>query len=102
MAEETGDAQEDLSQVDRIVKQHDHAGTKRSTDGARAFEGQRCIQLVKGYEGSRCAAQKDRLKPAIAGNTTGKVDELPQPGAHRNFIDAGTGDMPTEAEEAAA
>ncbi len=53
MAEETGDAQQDAAQIHRVVKQHDHAGTKRGADGARAFKGERRIQLLGRNKGSR-------------------------------------------------
>src|SRR5207249_1032923 len=100
MAEEAGDAQENLVQVDGVIEEHDDTGTQGGADGARAFKGEWSIQLLWSDESARSSAEQHGLKIAAAGNASGKVDELVEGGAHGNFIDAGPRDVPAKTKEA--
>ena len=55
VAEEGGNAQQDALQVDRIVEQHHDAGSQSRSDSARAFEGERRVELARSDERSRRA-----------------------------------------------
>ena len=90
MAKETGDAQQDATEVNRLIKQHDHAGAKTGADGASVFEGERVIQLVWSDKRPGRAPQKNRLQLAVAGYAAGKINQLAQRRSHRNFIEART------------
>src|SRR5438105_14371446 len=52
MSKKGCDTEKDLRKIDRIVKRHDDPGPQRSANRARAFEGERGIELLRGNEGT--------------------------------------------------
>ena len=102
MAEETRDAQQNLAQIDRVIEQHDHAGTQRGADGARAFKSERRIEFVRPDKSSGRAAQKNCLQLAAARHASGKINQLAQRGPHGDFVDAGARHVSAKTKEPGA
>src|SRR5450432_594315 len=57
LAEERGDSEKDLLQIDAVIERHDDAGAERRSDGARAFECQRRIQFRGCFFSARGATE---------------------------------------------
>src|SRR5271165_4690556 len=99
MTKETGDAQQDTTKVNGLIKQHDHTGAKTGADGARVLESEWMIELVWSDECPGRAPQKNRLQLAVTGYAAGKINQLAQRRSHRDFIEAGTRNMSGETKQ---
>src|SRR5258708_35324189 len=78
VAEKFGDAEQDLFQVDTVIKKHDHAGAESSADRARVFEGKPRVEFFGRNKGARRATEQDCLKATAAGNPTGHLHQHTQ------------------------
>src|SRR5439155_19157696 len=78
VAEEGGDAQDGVLEIDRVVEQHHDARSERGADGARALERQRYFDLGGGDEYAGRAAEQDRLHRPAAAHAPREIDELLQ------------------------
>src|SRR5262245_14158209 len=86
VAEEAGDAQRHVAEIDAIVEQHHDAGADRRTRRARALDRERQIDLVRPDEDTGRAAEQDRLqRPSVAG-TAGCLDQLAKRDAERYLV----------------
>ena len=66
VAEEGGDPEKNLFEVDGVIKQHDDTGTKRRTDRPCSLESKRYIELVGRNESAGGTAEQNCLEPSIA------------------------------------
>ena len=76
VAEELGDAPQDLAQVDGVVERHHHGRAEGGADGARPLEGERDVELVRGHEGAGRAAQQDGLEATAPADAAGQLEQL--------------------------
>src|SRR5206468_1012103 len=99
VAEEAGDAEEDLPHVRGVVEQHHRARAERGADAAHSLEAQRHVDLLRREERPRRAAKQDRLHRSPRRQAAGHLDEATQGRPHRHLIDARAQDLPRDAEE---
>ena len=90
------------SQIDGVVEQHDDAGAERCANGARAFEGERCVEFGGRNESSRRAAQQNGLQSAGSADAAGKIDQVSEGCAEGDFVNSGPRDVAGEAKQSVA
>src|SRR4029453_13775797 len=76
VAEEAGDAQRDVAQIDAVVEQHHDAGPHLRPRRARALDRERQIDLVRRDEDTGRAAEQNGLQRSAVAGTAGLLDQL--------------------------
>src|SRR6266853_391296 len=99
MAKERSDPQQDLLQVDAVIKQHDHARTQRGPDGARPFKRERNVNLLRGNKRACCAAKQYCLQTSSTCHSSSYRHKLAERCSHGNLIDSGANDVSGETKE---
>ena len=88
VAEEGGDPEKNLPEVDRFIKQHDYTGTQRRADRPRSLECERHIKFLGRNESTGGTTQQDCLETAVACDAARKFNHVAQRSPEWELVDA--------------
>src|SRR4030095_2428403 len=85
--EESGDPRQHCFHIDGIVEHYDGTRADGGTDGTRALEGQRRVELLRGEKCASRSTQQDGLKRASLSQAICQVQQRLQGRAERDLVD---------------